>query len=105
MHNLFIKWIIKAELEYKLDEVNTLSETIDTSHPLYNKKIVITGFRDSNLIDKLKQTGAIMTSSINKKIFLVIVKDKNISTGKIDEARKLNLTIMTPIEVYNSFEL
>tara|TARA_B100001769_G_scaffold195119_1_gene155548 strand:+ start:35189 stop:38242 length:3054 start_codon:yes stop_codon:yes gene_type:complete len=101
----FIKWIIKAELEYKLDELNTLSETIDTSHPLYNKKIAITGFRDSNLIDKLKQTGAVMTSSINKKIFMVIVKDKNISTGKIDEARKLNLTIMTPAEVYNSFEL
>lgn len=101
----FNKWILDAGLEYKLNENQVVSENIDTTHPLYNKKFVMTGFRDNDLIEKLKKVGAEMSSSVNKKTFLVIVKDKNISTGKIDEARKLKLTIMTPDEVNNSFDL
>ena len=101
----FNKWILDAGLEYKLNENQVISENIDTTHPLYNKKFVMTGFRDNDLIEKLKKVGAEMSSSVNKKTFLVIVKDKNISTGKIDEARKLKLTIMTPDEVDNTFEL
>ena len=101
----FNKWILDAGLEYKLNENLVVSENIDTTHPLYNKKFVMTGFRDNDLIEKLKKVGAEMSSSVNKKTFLVIVKDKNISTGKIDEARKLKLTIMTPDEVNNSFDL
>ena len=101
----FLKWVTEAGLEYKLNENKVISENIDISHPLYNKKIVMTGFRDNDLIEQLKQVGADMSSIVNKNTYLVIVKDKTISTGKIDEARKLNLAIMTPDEVINMYEL
>lgn len=101
----FLKWVTEAGLEYKLNENQVISENIDISHPLYNKKIVMTGFRDNDLIEQLKQVGADMSSIVNKNTYLVIVKDKTISTGKIDEARKLNLAIMTPDEVINMYEL
>ena len=65
----------------------------------------MTGFRDNDLIEQLKQVGADMSSTVNKNTYIVIVKDKTISTGKLDEARKLNLTIMTPVEVINMYEL
>ena len=51
----FNKWILDAGLEYKLNENLVLSENIDTTHPLYNKKFVMTGFRDNDLIEKLKK--------------------------------------------------
>lgn len=100
----FLKWVTEAGLEYKLNENQVISENIDISHPLYNKKIVMTGFRDNDLIEQLKQVGADMSSTVNKNTYIVIVKDKTISTGKLDEARKLNLTIMTPVEVINKYD-
>ena len=100
----FLKWVTEAGLEYKLNENQVISENIDISHPLYNKKIVMTGFRDNDLIEQLKQVGADMSSTVNKNTYIVIVKDKTISTGKLDEARKLNLTIMTPDEVINMYD-
>ena len=100
----FLKWVTEAGLEYKLNENQVISENIDISHPLYNKKIVMTGFRDNDLIEQLKQVGADMSSTVNKNTHIVIVKDKTISTGKLDEARKLNLTIMTPDEVINMYD-
>ena len=59
---------------------------------------------DNDLIEQLKQVGADMSSTVNKNTHIVIVKDKTISTGKLDEARKLNLTIMTPDEVINMYD-
>ena len=99
----FLKWVTEAGLEYKLNENQVVNETVDINHPLYNKKIVMTGFRDNDLIEQFKQVGADMSSNVNKNTYLVIVKDKNISTGKLDEARKLNITIMTPDEVINAY--
>jgi len=101
----FLKWVTEAGLEYKLNENQVISENIDIGHPLYNKKIVMTGFRDNDLIEQLKQVGADMSSTVNKNTYIVIVKDKTISTGKLDEARKLSLAIMTPDEVINMYEL
>jgi len=101
----FLKWVTEAGLEYKLNENQVISENIDIGHPLYNKKIVMTGFRDNDLIEQLKQVGADMSSTVNKNTYIVIVKDKTISTGKLDEARNLNLAIMTPNEVINMYEL
>tara|TARA_Y100000996_G_scaffold408520_1_gene387711 strand:+ start:8410 stop:11424 length:3015 start_codon:yes stop_codon:yes gene_type:complete len=100
----FLKWVTEAGLEYKLNENQVISENIDISHPLYNKKIVMTGFRDNDLIEQLKKVGADMSSTVNKNTHIVIVKDKTISTGKLDEARKLNLTVMTPTEVINMYD-
>ena len=102
---VFLVWIKEAELEQKLEHnLNNKSNTdIDVNNPLYNKKFVISGFRDNDLISDLKKVGAEMSSNVSKNTFLLIVKDKNASTTKMDDANKLNITIMTPDEVKKTF--
>ena len=63
---------------------------------LYNKKIVITGFRDKELQQKLDKIGVKLGTSVSKKTFVVLVKDMDDDTGKADKARKLGVKLMTP---------
>ena len=93
----FQNWIHEAGLQEKL--IPEKMESADTSHPLYGKKYVITGFRDSDLSDKLKKYGARETSVVTKKTDFVIVKDKNAKSAKIEKATKLGVAIVTPDEL------
>lgn len=93
----FQNWIQDAGLQEKL--IPEKMESADTSHPLYGKKYVITGFRDSDLSDKLKKYGARETSVVTKKTDFVIVKDKNAKSVKIERATKLGVAIVTPDEL------
>jgi NAD-dependent DNA ligase len=92
----FIEFIHEAGLDNKL--VPEKKATVDESHPLYGKSIIMTGFRDAELQDKLKNVGAKLGSSVSKNTFIVLVKDKEDETGKAADARKLGITIMTPDE-------
>ena len=65
----------------------------------------MTGFRDKELIEKLKQVGAIQASSVSKNTFVVIVKDLNEDTGKADEARLLGIPLMTPDQLIKKYNL
>ncbi len=69
---------------------------VDTSHPLYGKKIVMTGFRDKALEELIKSKGGEMGSSVSKKTFAVLVKDLDEDTGKAEQARALGVSLMTP---------
>lgn len=71
---------------------------VDESHPLFGKSIVMTGFRDKKIIDELPKFGAKLGSSVSKNTFVVLVKDKDETTGKVAEAKKLGVAIMTPEE-------
>ena len=93
----FQNWIQEAGLQDKL--IPEKAESVDASHPLYGKKYVITGFRDSDLSDKLKKYGARETSVVTKKTDFVIVKDKNTKSAKIEKATKLGVAIVTPDEL------
>ena len=81
-----------ANLEDKLIEVEEAVE-YDESHPLYQKKIVITGFRDSDLEKAIKSVGGEMGSSVSKKTFKVIVKNMDEDSGKADLGRKYGVLI------------
>ena len=95
----FIKFIKEANLSKKLAEEITKEITkekqVDKSHILYDKSIVITGFRDTALQEKLKEIGAKHSSSVSSKTFVVLVKDKDEDTSKANEARKLSIPLMT----------
>ena len=80
---------------------NVSSKNIDKTNPLYNKKIVITGFRDKSLQQILQEKGAKLGTSVSKKTDIVIVKELDDDTGKADKARKLGITLMTP-EIFKS---
>jgi len=69
---------------------------IDTSHPLFGKKIVMTGFRDKDLAKLIESVGGEIGSSVSKKTFAVLVKDLNEDTGKAEQARQLGVSLMTP---------
>ena len=42
-------------------------------------------------------------SSVTKNTFAVLVKDKDEDTGKANQARKLNIQLMTPEEFANEY--
>jgi NAD-dependent DNA ligase len=94
----FINFIKKAGIVNKLAEGVVEKKDVDQSHPLFGKTIVMTGFRDTALQEKLKDVGAKLGSSVSSKTFIVLVKDKEEDTGKANEARKLNVPLMTAHE-------
>jgi NAD-dependent DNA ligase len=101
----FINFIKEAGLVKKLVEEIKEKKEVDQSHPLFGKSIVMTGFRDNELQDALKNVGAKIGSSVSSKTFIVLVKDKDEDTGKANEARKLGVPLMTPEEFKNKYSL
>ena len=72
-------------------------------HPLYGKTIVMTGFRNKDLEEKLKKIGVKIGSTISKNTFLLIAKDINDETGKVLEAKNLNIPILSLDEFLTDF--
>lgn len=102
----FINFMKQAGLEGKLLEgMNVEKKEVDQSHPLFGKTVVMTGFRDENLQNMLKEVGAKIGSSVSSKTFVVLVKDKDDDTGKTLEAKKLGIPLMTPDEFKQKYLL
>ena len=58
----------------------------------------MTGFRDEELIKRLKQVGASIGSSVSKNTFALLVKNQEAmetNSGKIKEAKDLGVPIIT----------
>jgi DNA ligase (NAD+) len=81
----------------------TEKKPVDESHPLFGKTIVMTGFRDTQIQEAIKNVGAKLGSSVSKNTFIVLVKDKDEDTGKAADARKLGVTLMTPEEFVKKY--
>lgn len=94
----FIQFIKEAGLVNKLTPGVTEKKTVDESHPLFGKTIVMTGFRDVKIQEAIKNVGAKLGSSVSKNTFIVLVKDIDEDTGKAADAKKLGVTLMTPEE-------
>jgi DNA ligase (NAD+) len=94
----FINFIKEAGLSKKLSQEVTEKKQVDESHPLFGKTIVMTGFRDTQIQEAIKNVGAKLGSSVSKNTFIVLVKDKDEDTGKAADARNLGVTLMTPEE-------
>ena len=93
----FVKFMRECGLEGRvMGSSSSSGPKINKSHPLYGKKIVMTGFRDKALEEIIKSKGGEMSSSVSKKTFAVLVKNLDEDTGKAEQARVLNVSIMTP---------
>ncbi len=99
----FIEWMKKANLESRL--IYKPNPTSVINHVLNGKKWLMTGFRDKELAAKLNKVGADEQSAVSKKTFMVIVKDKDEDTGKVEVARKLGIQVLTPFEVIEKYNL
>ena len=89
----------KKLIQFKQEksEINNSNNNsnINNSHPLFNKTIVITGFRDKDLQEFLKKVGANLGTSVSKNTLMVVVKDLDDATSKIIDAKKLGIHIET----------
>jgi NAD-dependent DNA ligase len=74
----------------------TQNIVVDESHPLYKKSVVMSGTRDKELDQKLKDLGASLSTSVTSKTFCVITPDPESDTGKVANAKKLNIPLYTP---------
>ena len=107
----FINFIKEINMEHKL-QAHTQEQTQKQTqeqliHPLNNKTIIMTGFRDANIQNSLKQIGAKLGTSVSKNTFIVLVKDKDEDTEKANAARKLDIPLMTLSEFkikYNFYD-
>lgn len=93
----FVQFMHACSLSAKLSAmVSALEPSITSDHPLFGKSVVLTGFRDDALQSSLKSVGAKVASSVSSKTFAVIVKQEGIEeTGKVMDAKKLNIPVMT----------
>jgi NAD-dependent DNA ligase len=101
----FMAFLEETGLKEKLSETKQPEQTsaianivIDTSDPLYGKKIVMTKVRDKEIIEKMGKVGATLEDSVNKNTFAVIVKSKEDDSNKIKKAKELGIPIYTPEE-------
>lgn len=95
---------LQQKLQQKLDTISS-QKVINMDHVLYDKNIVITGFRNKELSDELKKIGAKETSAVSKNTFAVVVKSKTDTTGKVEAARQKNIPIYTLEDFTQVFNL
>ena len=98
----FKDFLEECGLEDKLYEEKK-AKSADTLHPLFGKTVILTGTREKTIIDYLKLVGANQGSSVSKSTFLVIAKNKDEDTGKAEEARKLDVPIMSVEEFIQTY--
>ena len=99
----FKEFLKECGLEDKVYTHDIKEPLVNQSHPLYGKTVVLTGTRDKNIIDLLKQVGATQGSSVSKNTALVVAKHKDEDTGKAEEARKLNIPLMSVEEFIQTY--
>jgi NAD-dependent DNA ligase len=95
----FINFIKECGLEYKLYNQPFINKKIEPN-VLYDKTIIMTGFRDKNLEEQIKNAGAKLGSSVSKNTYLVIVKKLEEDTTKATDAKKLGIPLIS-LEDFN----
>ena len=109
----FEDFLMETDMYYKLFEfqnaqknkgMDVVGENVQQQHPLYGKTIVMTGFRNKELEEKLKSVGAKVGSSVSKNTYLVVAKDKDDETGKVLEAKKLGVNVVSLDELLSLFK-
>ena len=98
----FIKFININKLQYKVLIQN--KKSVHISHPLNNKKIVITGFRNKQFENKLKNIGVKLMTSISKTTDLLIYNG-NKKSSKLMKADNLNIKKIHLIDFINKYKM
>jgi NAD-dependent DNA ligase len=93
---LFLDFLNKILNETQLKKILSFKKKeIVSTHILYKKVIVVTGFRNQELIEKIENVGGIISNNITNKTFLLIAKNSNIINTKMREAKKINIPILS----------
>jgi NAD-dependent DNA ligase len=102
----FKTFLKECGLENKLQLTTTVEPAIALNplNPLYKKTVVLTGTRDKQVIEILKNAGAIQGASVSKNTFLVVAKSADDDTGKAEDARKLGIQILSVDQFINKYK-
>jgi NAD-dependent DNA ligase len=100
--NIFKSFLKDIKMDHLL-HANPNPNTVEPSHILYKKNIVMTGTRDKELTEELKKIGANITTTVNKNTFILIASNKNDTSTKIEDANKLQIPIVTIEEFKEKF--
>ena len=60
-----------------------------------NKKVVLTGCRDKDIIEFINNNGGTISNSIKKDTFMLVMKDKDSTTSKATAAQLLGIPILS----------
>ena len=88
----FNAFVEESKLQHKVAEYKPKMKS--KTGKLSGKRIIITGFRDKELQEKIVKEGGEIGSSVSKNVDVVIVKSLNEDTAKVEKARELKLNIM-----------
>tara|TARA_R110002153_G_scaffold233092_2_gene386443 strand:- start:1273 stop:3366 length:2094 start_codon:yes stop_codon:yes gene_type:complete len=88
----FLKFLEECKLTHKLHVKHEKVKIRE--HILNDKTIVITGLRDKELEERLKEIGVKIGSNISKNTHLLLVKNLDVKSSKVEEAKKLGIEIM-----------
>jgi NAD-dependent DNA ligase len=90
----FIEFMTEAKLTRKFKEQG--ATTVDKSHPLYGKRVVMTGPKDKTLKKRLIALGAKIGTSVNAKTFALLIAHSSVGDDtKKAKAKELNIPILT----------
>lgn len=93
---LFLEFLNKILNETQIKKILLpIKKEIINNHILYKKTIVITGFRNQELTEKIENVGGVISNIITNKTFLLITKNSNIINTKMREAKKINIPILS----------
>ena len=95
----FVKFYLSVK-KYVTIKINPVLET--SKGPFSGKTVVLTGFRDKGLQEKIEAQGGKIGSSVSKNTDYVIVKNQSVidePTDKVVKAIDLNITILTKAKV------
>jgi DNA ligase (NAD+) len=74
----------------------SIASIVSTGNKFLGVKIVMSGFRDNELSQKIVDEGGILVSTISKNTNILIIKDENVSsTSKVKNAKDLGIKIYT----------
>ena len=90
----FVCFIKEANLLHKIKEKQEENKkSINCDHPICGKKIVMSGFREKELMQLIKNVGGINENQLSKDTFALIMKNVNEESGKKTTALKENIPI------------
>jgi NAD-dependent DNA ligase len=104
---LAVSWNdLERDRTYKLNQSFVKPNIININTKvglLTDKTIVMTGFRDKNLEEKIKSAGGKIGAGVSKNTFVVIVKHLDEDTSKVSDAKKNGIKLITVDEFNNKY--
>ena len=102
----FMRFLKDVQLESKLQQKRSSpspKKSANTSHPLYNQKVVMTKVRDAEIIAALKNNGGELIDNVKKGVLAVITKNTQDVSNKIIKAKEMNIPIMSVEEFKKTY--